>query len=112
MSVTKITGNLELTPPDGCTASVLLKLVDHTTKPPENVFAVWLLAGRWEAVAVSIPYQHTGETTLRIDVPAGTDPTTAYLQARLDEWWAANTTEAGGTPAGGMLPTDPPVIKH
>lgn len=95
-------GDVEV--PEGYCASVLLKMVDRVGAAGglgEVIFAWWLVVGRAGMLSIAAPYEHDNLFTVRFDVPAGVELSTAYLLEHL----RANWKSLGG------LPPDTPVIK-
>jgi hypothetical protein len=93
----RITRSLDVVAPIDCQASLILKQVAHDKYLH---FAPWLLVGRYDQDALSVPYTFTGETTIRCDLPCGTVISMAALQPFL-----AKFLKSGGT-----LSDPPPTI--
>lgn len=102
--VTRIKTSLEITPPPGYFASVVLRLVGHSTAPPEDQFQIWVMAGRHAELATTVPYRFDGAFAVRIDLANGDPFSEDFLLAELKKWLAQQPNPP--------LPTDPPVIKH
>lgn len=98
-TVTRVEGNLELSAPRGCSASVLLKLV--TRDDGHRYYAWWAMAGRHDADAYAIHYKHNGEDVLRFDLPEGMALSAEALQPHLESFLKGENNE----------PSDPPVIR-
>jgi hypothetical protein len=92
---------IDITAPLGCCASVILKQVGHDARRRERYYSWWLVAGRDQAGAVSVPYVFTGEDAIRFDVPHDTLLSSEYLQKYLTEFWKSDRT----------LPPDTPIVK-
>jgi hypothetical protein len=98
-TITRLTSDVDLTPPRGCSASVLLKEVSRNDV--HRYYTWWLVVGRSGADALSMPYKHTGEDIIRIDLPDGMSLSATGLQPYLEAFWDAQSLE----------PDDPPIIK-
>lgn len=103
--VTKVRGDLQLSPPDGFHTSVLLKQValkdGAAGERGEAYYICWLLAGRHGLRAAYADYVHDGVDTVRIDVPDGTPMSLTFLQKQLTEFDASLPT----------LPPDTPIVR-
>jgi len=98
-TITRLTSDVDLTPPRGCSASVLLKEVSRNDA--HRCYTWWLVVGRSGADALSMPYKHNGEDIIRIDLPEGMSLSATGLQPYLEAFWGAQSME----------PDDPPIIK-
>lgn len=98
-TITRLTGDVELVAPRGCSASVLLKLV--TRDDGHRYYSLWAVVGRYDRDKISVPYKYTGEDTIRFDLPEGMPLSAERLQPYLSDYLASDGTE----------PPDPPVIK-
>ncbi len=74
---TRIKGKIKVAPPPDCRASVILKLVEEDNE--HRYYAWWLLVGRYDQDVMTLSYEHTGEDTLRCDIPNGTPISAAAL---------------------------------
>src|ERR1041384_8795405 len=90
--------SVAVAPPRGYDASVILKQVAHDDK--HRYFACWLMVGRYDREALSVPYRYTGETTVRCDIPCGSVISAAALQPHLVKFLKREHTQ----------PDPPPVI--
>jgi hypothetical protein len=77
--VTRLTSNIEFVAPQGCCASVLLRLLSRDDTKREHYYMWWLVVGRYDTVANSVPFVSNGLDTLRFDVPDGVQLSTEYL---------------------------------
>jgi hypothetical protein len=98
-TITRVEGNLDLSAPHGCIASVLLKLVDRDDG--HRYYAWWAMAGRHDADTYAIHYKHNGEDVLRFDLPDGMALSAEALQPHLESFLGSENNE----------PSDPPVIR-
>lgn len=92
-----VTGSVALVAPEDCSMSLLFKEVSHDTGG--RYYRMWLAVGRNDQDAVSIRYQHRGESTLRCDIPEGADFSFAALRPYLASFLAAQHDEPGGPPS-------------
>jgi hypothetical protein len=90
--------NVSVAPPRDCDASVILKQVAHDKR--HRYFACMLMVGRYDRDALKVPYEFTGETTVRCDLPTGSVISAAVLQPHLVKFLKAE----------GNLPDPPPII--
>lgn len=97
-TITRLTGNVVLVAPPGCSASVVLKLVKRDDG--HRYYAWWLMVGRNDVDAASVAYKHTGEDAIRCDLPEGMPLSAESLQPHLTQYLASLGEEPG----------DPPVI--
>lgn len=95
-TVTRVTGDVELIAPEGCRASVLVKLVDRDDG--HRYYAWWAMVGRNAMDACSVRYKFTGEDTIRFDLPDGMPLSAEALQPHLAAYLANQRTEAPDTP--------------
>jgi hypothetical protein len=100
--VEEVKGTVEITTPEGYRESVILREMTHTTDPPEHVFVIWLVTGRYGSKAPTISYEAKGAFSVRIDVPDDEKLSLKQLKKQLRAWW----------PDSGHLPDDPPGVKH
>ncbi len=98
-TITRLTGDVDVVPPRGCSASVLLKEVSRDDG--HRYYTWWLVVGRSGADVLSMPYKHNGEDIIRIDVPEGMPLSATGLQPYLKAFWDEQSLE----------PDDPPIIK-
>jgi hypothetical protein len=91
----RITRNVTITPPDDCKATVIFKHVAHDEY---RRFVYWLLVGRYDQDTFGVRYRFTGESTLRCDIPNGTQLTPDALQPYLVEFLDSEGTEPEGPP--------------
>jgi hypothetical protein len=101
-TVTRLDGSsqakFKIEAPRGCTATVLLKMVQRDTVKRETYWALWLLVGRAGDVAASVDVGAANEDILRFDVPDDTLVTPEYLQRYLEEFFASDPGTRGDTP--------------
>ena len=98
-TVTRLSGNVDIVAPRGCSASVLLKLV--TRDDGHRYYQWWAVAGRHGMDTFSLRYKHNGEDVLRFDVPDGFPLSAASLQPHLVSFLESENTE----------PSDSPIIR-
>jgi hypothetical protein len=82
-TVTRIKADVDLQPPAGCSASVLLRLVGRDDTLRTRTYACWLSVGRFEARSFTAHFKYDGGDILRVDLPVGTWLDVEYLQAAL-----------------------------
>ena len=99
-TITRLTGDVHLVAPRGCSASVVLKEVDRDDG--HRYYTWWLVVGRSDAEALSVPYKHNGDDMIRIDLPEGMSMSADALQPYLKAFWDKQPLE----------PDDTPIIKH
>jgi hypothetical protein len=97
--IERLDRDIDLVAPRGYHASVLLKLAHR--EDGHRIFSWWLVAGRHDMDAVHVPYKHTGEEIIRVDLPDGMPLSSESLEPRLAEFLLHEGTE----------PPDPPIIK-
>jgi hypothetical protein len=95
-----VTGDVELVPPRGCSATALLQQVGQGDG--HRYFSWCLVVGRTAADALPVPYKHNGKDTFRIDLPEGMPLSATRLQPYLTAFWEKQP------PPGA---DDPPIIK-
>jgi hypothetical protein len=93
--LSEVTHNLDVIAPRDCDASVILKLVAHDKN---RIYALWLLVGRHEEDAISVPYRFTGEDTIRCDIPHGAAVSAAALLPHLVKFLNSKGWENDGPP--------------
>jgi len=86
-------GKLEV--PDGCDASVILKLVDKNA----GVYAFWLVVGRYGTGAMTAPYE-AAPGDIRVDIPTGATMSSTTLRPHLVQF----LTPGAATPLEGKPP--------
>jgi len=89
-------------PPD-CDASVIFRLVDRDPQG-NDVYAFWLLAGRYGAAAMTTSYTSISGD-IRCDIPTGAAPMSS---ASLQPCLAAFLTAEGNN---GLAEGDPPTLR-
>jgi len=95
---TRIQRSTKVVVPPDCSASVILKQVAHDER---RYYAWWLLVGRYDRDTMTVSYKHTGEDTLRCDIPAGVQLSAAAIQPHLAKFLKSE----------GVEDDKPPVIK-
>lgn len=95
-AITRLTGDVDLVPPRGCSASIVLKEVDRDDE--HRYYTWWLVVGRSGEDATSMPYKHNGEDMIRIDLPEGMSLSATDLQPYLTAFWAQQSLEPDDTP--------------
>ena len=95
-TITRLTGDVDLVPPRGCSASVVLKEVERDDD--HRYYAWWLVVGRSGGDALSMPYKHHGEDMIRIDLPEGMSLSATCLQPYLTAFWNEQSLEADAPP--------------
>jgi len=93
---TRIDRSIKLVVPADCDASLILKQVGHDD---HRYYAWWLLVGRHDRDAMSVSYKHTGEDTLRCDIPNGTPLSPAALLPHLTRFLKSEGTLEGDPPS-------------
>src|SRR4051812_23528110 len=63
--LSRVTSNLDVVVPRDCRASVILTQVAHDAK--YNYYSIWLVAGRYEEVAMTTKCKYRGEDMIRCD---------------------------------------------
>ena len=91
----RISRSLTVKPPNDCKATVIFKEV---AQDDFRRFAYWLLVGRYDADTIAVRYEYTGESTLRCDVPSGTQFTPDALQPYLVAFLKREGNQPGGPP--------------
>lgn len=95
-TLTRVTGDLELVAPVGCSASVLLKLVSRDDG--HRYYSWWAMVGRHDMDSFSIRIKYRGEDLIRCDLPAGMPLSEESLQPHLTSFLAGEHTQPPGTP--------------
>ena len=95
-TITRLTGDVDLVPPPGCSASVVLKGVSR--EDGHRYYTWWVVVGRSGEDAMSMPYKHNGEDMIRIDLPEGMSLSATDLQPYLTAFWAQQSLEPDDTP--------------
>ena len=95
-TITRLVSDVELTPPRGYSASVLLKLVSRDDG--HRYYAWWAMAGRYDRDTIAISYKYTGEDTIRVDLPEGMPLSAASLQPHLTAYLTSEGIEPPDTP--------------
>src|SRR5262245_50791331 len=67
--VSRIEADVELVAPQGCYATVIVKLVDRDDE--HRYYSWWTLVGRNDMDKIAVRYEFTGEDTIRFDLPDG-----------------------------------------
>jgi hypothetical protein len=92
---TRVERSVKLVVPPDCDASLILKEVGHDEN---RYYAWWLLVGRYDHEAMTVPYKFTGEDTIRCDIPSGTPLSAASLQPYLAKFLKSEGTQEGAPP--------------
>lgn len=95
---TRLTTNVELTPPVGCIATVVLKQIAHSEGT--RYYKWWLMVGRNGDDASSVHYKHTGEDMIRCDIPTGMPLSEDALLPGLKAFWAKQPNLPGDGDVG------------
>jgi hypothetical protein len=95
----RLEGDVDLIAPRGYHASVLLKLTHR--EDGHRVFSWWMLAGRHDMDAITVPFKYSGEEIIRVDLPEGVPLSRELIEAQLDKFLDLEGTE----------PPDPPTVK-
>jgi hypothetical protein len=95
-TLTRVTGDIELVAPVGCSASVLLKLVSRDDG--HRYYSWWAMVGRHDMDSFSIRVKYRGEDMIRCDLPAGMPLSEESLQPHLTSFLAGEHTQPAGTP--------------
>lgn len=95
-TLTRVTGDIELVAPRGCSASVLLKLVSRDDG--HRYYSWWAMVGRHDMDSFSIRIKYRGEDLIRCDLPEGMPLSEETLQPHLTSFLAGEHTQPAGTP--------------
>ncbi|HEX2690309.1 MAG TPA: hypothetical protein VHN14_27025 [Kofleriaceae bacterium] len=93
---TRIEHNIDVVVPLDCDASVIFKQVAHDDE--HRYYAWWLLVGRYDRDALTVSYKHTGEDSVRCDIPNGTPLCAAALQPHLAKFLKSEGVLEGAPP--------------
>ena len=89
-----VVSSLDVQAPEGYRTSLILKEVSHDGRG--RTFKLWLAVGRSDQEALSVHYKHTGESTVRCDVPAGVEVAREVLQPYLAKFLEGQEQWPGG----------------
>lgn len=95
-TLTRVTGDIDLVAPRGCSASVLLKLVSRDGG--HRYYSWWAMVGRHDVDSFAIRYKYHGEDLIRCDLPEGMPLSEESLQPHLVSFLAGEHNEPDGTP--------------
>jgi hypothetical protein len=94
--VSRIESDVELVAPQGCYASVIVKLVDRDDE--HRYYSWWAMVGRNDMDKIAVRYAFTGEDTIRFDLPEGVALSARSLQPHLAAFLAGERNKPGGPP--------------
>jgi hypothetical protein len=99
--LSRLTASVELIPPPGCIATVILKQIDHDEET--RYYKWWVMVGRSGDDAFSFHYKHTGEDAIRCDIPEGMALSEDALLPALKAFWSEQSVLPGdpGSSGGG-----------
>lgn len=95
-TLSRVTGDIDLAPPRGFCASVLLKQVSRDDG--HRYYSWWAMAGRHDADVFSVKYKYHGEDLIRCDLPEGMALSEDSLQPHLASFLAGEHNQPDGTP--------------
>jgi len=93
----RLTASIDLTPPEGCIATVVLKQIARSEGT--RYYKWWLMVGRNGDDVSMVHYKHKGDDMVRCDIPVGVPLSEEALLPGLRAFWAKQPVE----------PTDPGV---